>query len=100
MDVVLAVAEVGGVAEAAAGEVTLVAAGAAGVVALLNRAEGRADVFEFVVDVERNFAQTDDQTDAIVETRTSSAETMKPASSFLRALMSLSMRKSFVRGGC
>ncbi len=29
----------------------------------------------------------------------SSAETMKPASSFLRALMSLSMRVSFVRWG-
>ena len=57
-----AIAEVRGVLEAASGEVSLVTAGPLGVVALLNAAEGGTAVFEFVVDVERDFAQSDDQT--------------------------------------
>ena len=62
-DVVLPIAEVGGVTEAAARSVALVAASAADVEALLHTAEGRANVFEFVVNVQGDFAQPDDQTE-------------------------------------
>ena len=61
--IILAIAEVGLVAEAAAVENALVAADRLGVVALLDTAKGRADIFEFVVDVQRNLAETDDQTE-------------------------------------
>ena len=61
MDVVLAVAEVGGVAEAAAVVLTLVATRATNAVTLLDRAEGGADVFELIVDVQGDFAQTNHQ---------------------------------------
>jgi len=62
-NVILPVAEVSGVVETAAVGVALVAANATDVVALLNGTEGRSDVFEFVVNVQGNFAQTDDQTE-------------------------------------
>ena len=47
--------------EAASLAMPLVAAEPLDAVALIDRGEGRTDVFEFVVDVQRDFAQADDQ---------------------------------------
>jgi len=63
MNVVLAGTELGAVLELAAGGAALVSAAAARVIALLDRSEGRPDVFEFVVDVERDFGEADDQSE-------------------------------------
>ena len=60
LDIVLAVTEVRGVLEAATAHVTFVAASALNTIALLHRSEGRANVFEFVVDIEGEFRQADD----------------------------------------
>ena len=57
VDIVLSVAEVCFVAEVAAGFMPLVTATALSTVTLVEAGEGRADVFEFVVDVEGDFGE-------------------------------------------
>lgn len=61
IDIIGAVTEVGVIVVVAAGAPAFVAAGSAEAEGLLNAGERTADVFKFIVDVEAQFAEADDQ---------------------------------------